>query len=149
MKNIRFLSIFLLSGIISCQESPRRFNAEKWRDSLGTGEVYVIGNTRYRMALWLEQNDFFRGKNAENIIYTLVGKNQDKCNEIIKHGSVRILLRSHNPHDLIDFFPNPNVYQDTDWYEITFNKNLVAKVIRIHRNPETEEQTEYLICPMK
>jgi len=125
------------------------FDKDEWAKSgqYDARVLYVEGNTRYRMALWLEKNYNFCDKSLseiwENFEPFLKRDSLAALETAKKHRKITIVTKQHNPNFLIGIDP----WFNTDWFEIFFDENyMVSKVYYVHYNRETKQQTERKIC---
>jgi hypothetical protein len=125
------------------------FDKDKWVEcgQYDTRVLYVEGNTRYRMALWLEKNYNFCDKSLSEIwekFEPFLKQDSLAALEIAqKHKKITIVTKQYNPNFLIGIDP----WFDTDWIEIFFDENyMVSKVYYVHYNRKTKHQTERKIC---
>jgi hypothetical protein len=144
--------------VVSCNR-PIPFNKEKWMQEGGfngrhfiNDDLLVRGNTRYRMALWLEKNYNFCDKSLDEILdkfyivpeyFELLG--DSLAFERLKNDKeLRVIKRRHNPNFIIGIDP----WIDINWIEIYFDEYfMVSRVYYVHRNHRTGERTERRICP--
>ena len=158
MKKFRKYMMLILLGatlfFASCNR-PIPFEKEGWIRSGGfdgrhfiPDDLFVTGNTRYRMALWLEKNYDFCNKSLNEILnkfyivpeYFLLG--DSRTLEQVKNDKVlRVVKRQRK-----SFWIEPWI--DIKWIEIYFDDNfMVSRVYYVHRNHRTGERTERRICP--
>jgi len=162
MKIFTKYAIPILLGItftlVSCSR-PIPFNKEEWMKQGGfhgrhfiNNDIFVKGNTRYRMALWLEENYNFCKKSLNEILdkfyivpeyFELLG--DSLAFERLKNDKkLRVVKRQHNPNFIFGIDP----WIDINWIEIYFDKNfVVSKVYYVHYNHRTGQRTERRICP--
>jgi len=154
-KHILLILLGITSIFVSCNR-PIPFNKEKWMrcggwegDYFISDDYFVSGNTRYRMALWLEKNYNFCDKSFDEILDkfyitpAILVPGQARAFEQVKNDKIlKITKKQYNPNFLgIDPMIN------TDWIEIHFDESfMVSKVYYVHQNPKTKERTERKIC---
>ena len=142
-KHIMFILLGIICSFISCNK-PIPFNKEKWKKHISFEGHEVYGNTRYRMALWMEKNYAFCDKSLYEICEELKFTDWPFGIELIKEAKkTTIVTKQYNPNFMTGIDPNIN----TDWIEIFFDEDyMVSKVYYVHYNRKTREKTERKIC---
>ena len=162
MRKIAKFAIIVLLGAIcifaSCNNNrPMQFDKERWTQSGGWQGCYFIGddyfvrgNTRYRMALWLEENYSFENKSLNDVLekFFIIPTSGDRCYplsfqhlERVKNERVlRIVTKQYVIYARLLFIavggPDPPI--NTDWLEFHFDENLiVSKVYNVHYDRRT------------
>jgi len=154
MKKIGIFAIIILLGtfcIYFIFYRPIPFDKERWTQSGGWEGCYFIGddhfvrgNTRYRMALWLEENYSFENKSLNDVLekFFIIPTPNDRCYQV----NSRCLERVKNEKVLrivtkqrADGWINPPI--NTDWLEFHFDENLIiSKVYNVHTDRRTERE---------
>ena len=143
-----FILLWIVCTVISCDNSnkPMPFDKDKWLECGGSDverNIFIEGNTRYRMSLWLEENYNFCDKSSEDILEKLC-----KCDSLTfeeaKHSEAfKIPTKQYNPNFIFGIDP----WIDTDWIGISFDTNrMVSKVYYFHYDYKTKEVTKREIC---
>ncbi|MDD3692260.1 MAG: hypothetical protein PHO77_09310 [Bacteroidales bacterium] len=163
MKKIIFLVFCLLSIasiFVACEKSIP-FIKDKWTKCGGFDgdywincDVFVTGNERYKMSLWLEENYNFCNKSLSEILEKFYIKPKPEnysygdslCfDDVLKNKVLRILIKQYDPNPVFTLLTEP--YIDTDWFEIYFDENyFVSKAYFVHYNHKTNEKTKRIIC---
>ena len=141
--------------LVSC-DRPMPFDKERWTQSGGfqgrhfiQDDIFVRGNTRYRMALWLEKNYNFCDKSLNEILDKFFIPSEgffwhgdSLALEWVKNNKkLRVIKRQRNSWS---FDP----WIDINWIEIYFDDNfMISRVYYIHRNHRAGQRTERRICP--
>ena len=139
-----FVLLWTICTIISCDNSnkPMPFDKDKWTISGGDIDrnIFIEGNTRYRMSLWLEENYNFCDKSLDDILKKVCTLDSFALEEI---EILRIITKQYNPNFIIGIDP----WINTDWIEIYFDTNhMVSKVYYFHYDYKTKEETKREIC---
>jgi hypothetical protein len=160
MKKIKKYMTFVLLGVIcsfvSCNKSTP-FNKDEWVKCGGfhgryfiADDHFVKGNTRYKMALWIEKNYNFYDKSLDEILekFFIIPEHFEDYDSLaleqVKNDKkLRIVIKQYDPNFIIGIDP----WIDTDWIEIYFDENyMVSKVYYVHYNQRTKQKTERKIC---
>lgn len=154
MDNLIKNTLGILLGIlilVSCNR-PTPFDKDTWIKCEGfegrnfLRDDYIAGNTRYKMALWLEENYNFYDKSLNEILdkFYRIPENFTsfdslKLEQIRNDKKLKIVTKQYDPNFLIGIDP----WLDTDWIEIHFDENyIVSKVFYIHTDYKTKQRTE-------
>jgi len=153
---IKYLIPILLGAtaiFVFCNR-PIPFDKERWTQSGGfqgrhfiQDDLFVRGNTRYRMALWLERNYSFCDKSLSEILDKFYI--EPECNprivvwdlEQVKNDrKLRVIKRQRNSWSI-------DPWIDINWIEIYFDENfMVSRVYYAEYNRRTGSTTRRKIC---
>jgi hypothetical protein len=136
--------------LVSCNRIP--FDKDTWIKCKGIEgsdfitDDYIVGNTRYKMALWLEINYNFYDKSLNEILdkFYKIPENFTSFDSLAlerirNNKKLEIVTKQYDPNFLIGIDP----WIDTDWIEIHFDENYtVSEVYYIHINYKTKQRTE-------
>jgi hypothetical protein len=154
--------LLLIFFIFSCGiiiNNPLPFDKDEWIKCGGfdgknyiSDDLFVSGNTRYRMSLWLENNYNFYDKSLDEIIkkFYIVPDNfsdyQNKDLDQVKNNKIlNIIVKQYNPNFIIGIDDWINI----DWIEVFFDGDyIVSNVYYINFNPKTQQKTKRLIVPI-
>ena len=158
MRKIAKFAIIILLGAIcifaSCNNNkPMQFDKERWTQSGGDpfngnfflGDDFLVkGNTRYRMALWLEQNYSFDDKSLNDVLEkffiipdTLMRHHSWNLERVKNTKLLKIVTR----HLTFAGFENEMPIW-VGWLEFHFDENfIVSKVYNVRFPYRAEEET--------
>ncbi|MCL1867598.1 MAG: hypothetical protein FWF72_01430 [Paludibacter sp.] len=151
-KYITFILLGIICSFVSCNKSTP-FDKDKWVKCGGFDGRYFIaddgfvkGNTRYKMALWLEKNYNFYDKSLNEILekFYIIPEHFERYDSLafeqVKNDKkIRIVTKQRNPNFIIGI----NTWIDIDWIEIYFDENYMAlNVCYVHYNHKTNHKTE-------
>jgi hypothetical protein len=155
-KNLILTLLGITCILVSCNK-PIPFNKDKWVKCGGFDGRYFIGddhfvegNTRYKMALWLEENYNFCDKSLNEILekFYIIPEPFEKYDSLYLEKvktdkKLKVITKQYNPNFKMGIDP----WIDTDWIEIYFDGNYMAsKVYYVHYEYKTKQKTERNIC---
>jgi len=153
------LSICLFYGCSNMDffNKPIPFDKDKWVECGGFDgryfvgdDIFVKGNTRYKMSLWLEKEYNFCNKSLNDILekFYIIPEHFMKYDSLyfeqIKNDKVlNVITKQYNPN----FIFGIDSWINTNWIEILFDDSyMVSKVYYVHYDRATMQETKREIC---